>query len=80
MHLSLEFRKEKNTGEIDKYKLTDAIYVNNLKYCYPLSKYNSIDGMSFNIPAGKMTAIIGPSGSGKSTFIDLLPRLRLLTG
>ena len=28
------------------------------------------------IPAGRMTALVGPSGSGKSTFIDLLPRLR----
>lgn len=31
-----------------------------------------LDRVSFSIPAGKVTALIGPSGSGKSTIADLL--------
>ena len=31
--------------------------------------------MSFEVPSGKMYAIVGPSGSGKSTVVNLLPRL-----
>ncbi|MBQ2657033.1 MAG: ABC transporter ATP-binding protein [Erysipelotrichaceae bacterium] len=34
-----------------------------------------IKHLSFNVPTGKMYAIVGPSGSGKSTVVNLLPRL-----
>ncbi len=33
-----------------------------------------LDGVSFNAPAGKTTAIVGPSGAGKSTVLKLLFR------
>ena len=36
----------------------------------------ALKGVSLEIPAGKLTALVGPSGSGKSTLVDLLPRLR----
>lgn len=31
--------------------------------------------MSFEVQAGKMTALVGPSGSGKTSCISLLKRL-----
>lgn len=31
--------------------------------------------ISFNIPKGKMFALVGPSGAGKSTITNLIPRL-----
>lgn len=34
-----------------------------------------LKGISFNAPAGTMTAIVGPSGAGKTTMSALLPRL-----
>ena len=36
----------------------------------------ALDQVSFDIPARKMTAIVGNSGAGKSTVVDMLPRLR----
>ncbi|MHB0980983.1 MAG: ABC transporter ATP-binding protein [Thermoleophilia bacterium] len=37
-------------------------------------------GISVKIPAGSFTALVGRSGTGKSTLVELLPRLRDVTG
>lgn len=39
----------------------------------------ALNAVSFEIPAGRRTAIVGPSGSGKTTLISLLLRLRTPT-
>jgi ABC-type multidrug transport system fused ATPase/permease subunit len=36
----------------------------------------ALDGVTVNIEAGQLTAIVGPSGAGKSTLFDMIPRLR----
>lgn len=33
-----------------------------------------VDGLSFEVPAGKTVALVGPSGAGKSTIMNLLLR------
>lgn len=53
-----------------------AIELTNLHFAYP-SRLDSevLHGVTFNIPAGKVTALVGPSGSGKSTIVQLLLQL-----
>lgn len=39
-----------------------------------------VDGISVEVPAGDVLAVVGPSGSGKSSFLRLLNRLDEPTG
>jgi len=51
-----------------------AIRFDNVGFAYEPSK-NALDGVTLDIPAGAMVALVGASGSGKSTLMNLLPRL-----
>lgn len=46
----------------------------NVGFAY-VNDHTVLDNISLDIPAGKMTALVGPSGSGKSTMINLIMRL-----
>jgi ATP-binding cassette subfamily B protein len=46
----------------------------NVSFRYSGAKEDALRGISFTVPSGKTTAIIGPTGSGKSTLINLALR------
>lgn len=48
--------------------LTDVVK----KYTVGKQEVTALDGISFDIKAGKMTVVLGPSGSGKSTALNML--------
>jgi ABC-type methionine transport system ATPase subunit len=50
------------------------IAVNNLCLSLP-NGVSILEAVSFDIPAGRITSLIGPSGSGKSSFLRCLNRL-----
>ena len=48
---------------------------------YPRAHAPAVDGVSFEVPRGMMTAIAGPNGSGKSTLVrTLLGRVAMSAG
>jgi ATP-binding cassette subfamily B protein len=44
-------------------------------FAYPGAEQPVLRGLSFEVPAGRTTAIIGSTGTGKTTLVNLMPRL-----
>ena len=54
--------------------LTRGIRFDHVSFAWDVTGPWALNGASFEIPAGRTTAIIGPSAAGKSTVIDLILR------
>lgn len=54
--------------------LKDSIAFRNLGFSYP-GRADVLKNITFEIPKGKMVAIVGATGSGKTTLIHLIMRL-----
>lgn len=50
------------------------IQIKNLFYDY--ADVRALDDVSFSIPAGSLTALVGPNGSGKTTLMECMAGLR----
>jgi iron complex transport system ATP-binding protein len=47
---------------------------------YPRAAHSAVDGVSFTVRPGAVTAVVGPNGSGKSTLVRALLRRQALEG
>jgi len=56
----------------DSDEKAEAIHVENLRYRYPHTERDVLNGINFEIPLGKSIGLIGESGSGKSTLADVI--------
>ncbi len=56
-----------------------TVRFDNVKFAYEPGR-TILDGLSFEVPAGKMVAIVGPSGAGKSTISRILLRFYDVAG
>jgi ABC-type cobalamin/Fe3+-siderophores transport system ATPase subunit len=57
-----------------------VIEVLDLAVTYPEAKKNAVNGVSFTVPAGSLTALAGPNGSGKSSIVRALIRRAQVVG
>lgn len=65
--------EETKESQITEFKSNKSINVGSVDFKYdPHALKKTIEGVSFNIPEGKVTAIVGASGSGKTTLIKLV--------
>jgi len=75
-HLSSRSARPMEVADIDSRKeagdFSPSIEVSGLKFRYPLSRKNVLDGISFNLNPGEFISIVGSSGAGKSTLVDVL--------
>eukprot|EP00080_Pristionchus_pacificus_P013765 PDM73785.1 haf-3 [Pristionchus pacificus] len=60
-------------GGIKKENVEKEITFENVTFAYP-DRDRLFSNISFQVPAGKITAVVGPSGSGKSTIASLMLR------
>ncbi len=60
-------------GRLDATELRGGVEVRDLKVA--LGGRTILDGVSFTVPAGTTTAIVGRTGSGKSTLVEAICRL-----
>lgn len=60
-------------GGAEPSRLVDKISFDRVRFSY--DDEFILDGFTAEVPAGKVTAIVGPSGIGKTTFADLLAGL-----
>jgi subfamily B ATP-binding cassette protein MsbA len=56
--------------------LAQGLEFRGVGYRYAEDEAPALDGLSFTIPAGKTTAVVGRSGAGKSTLMSLIFRFR----
>lgn len=65
--------EETSENQISKFNDDKFITLNNVDFKYdPHALKKTLTDISFDIPEGKVTAIVGASGSGKTTLIKLM--------
>ena len=65
--------EETKANQVTRFDTEKSITVKNIDFKYDIHALKkTIDGVSLNIPEGKITAIVGESGSGKTTLIKLM--------
>lgn len=65
--------EESTENQAKAFDTEKSISIESIDFKYdPHALKKTLDGVSFNIPEGKVTAIVGASGSGKTTLIKLM--------
>jgi len=70
----LDTEEEQDSGSYSAERVNGAIEFSKVSFHYRSSEKAVLNDVSFSVPAGSVTALVGHSGSGKTTLAGLLPR------
>jgi subfamily B ATP-binding cassette protein MsbA len=70
----LDTEAEQDTGSFRVDRVDGAIEFRDVTFRYEPGRQAILSDVSFSVPAGSVTALVGHSGSGKTTLAGLLPR------
>jgi subfamily B ATP-binding cassette protein MsbA len=70
----LDTEAEQDTGSVRVDRVDGAIEFRDVTFRYEPGGQAILSDVSFSVPAGSVTALVGHSGSGKTTLAGLLPR------
>jgi subfamily B ATP-binding cassette protein MsbA len=70
----LDAEAERDEGQLRIDRARGELQFEDVLFAYAGGKGRALDRVSFRVPPGTTTAIVGRSGSGKSTLARLLPR------
>lgn len=70
-----ELQGEKKVRLEELAPLRESVVFDGVSFSYPGSSALALDGVSLEVPKGRVVAVVGRNGSGKTTLLRLLPRL-----
>jgi len=70
----LKMPAESDAGKMEANNIQGDLSFKQLSFQYVSSNKPVLADIEFEIPAGKIVALVGHSGAGKSTLVQLLPR------
>lgn len=65
-------RRPPSDGGAPFQRLTEPVRIEDVTFTPPGTPTPVLEGVSFEIPPGKTTALLGPSGAGKTSIVNLL--------
>jgi ATP-binding cassette, subfamily B, bacterial MsbA len=65
---------EQETGSREIERAAGFVRFCEVGFAYPAAATAALHGVSLDVRAGELIALVGPSGAGKTTLINLIPR------
>jgi len=72
--LDVDLRLPEKTDAAPKTEFADRVVFDDVTFRYDAADHDAVSHASFEIPRGKMVAVVGSTGSGKTTMSGLLAR------